>query len=442
MLKSIFTLMLTVALGFSLSACTRGAEIIKKTTTKTTLNISYYNVKYGNDWINDIVTEFKKSNPEIIVNLSGDAQLNNKLSLLLGAQQTPDIIFASQTNWRYYAANGYLANLNGLYSTVIDNNKHFSEKIQPGFLNNFSYNGSYWVVPWGDGVTGLIYNSSLFKSNNWEVPTTVAELKVLITQMKAKNIQPFSWGGNDLDGWNDIVTGWWVQYEGENAIKDYLQMQGPQVYGQIGRLKGLETFNDLVCDVTNSIDNPLSADDNRVFSEFYSGKAAMLPGSYIYKTMTSNKPPVDFEMKMMRLPAIDGAKQADLDVSTSGDFAAIPAGAKNEKNAEKLIAFMSKDDMLSLFTLKTGSTRPFVYNAVGTKGLTGLTASAAELWQNDKKIYMYSLNPVYYSQFFDWPLSGSPLIQILSGNETAQSAFDKNVEYAQNNWDNAVRKYS
>jgi hypothetical protein len=71
------------------------------------------------------------------------------------------------------------------------------------------------------------------------------------------------------------------------------------------------------------------------------------------------------------------------------------------------------------------------------EGLSEFTQSVVDIWQNSDNIYLYSDNPVYFSKFYDWPMAGAPYMMIFYEDETAESAFAGNAEYARQYWDEA-----
>lgn len=430
--KKLLSLSLAAAMIFGAAGCSAKNENKKPVQT---LKITYYNGKYGDEWIKALTADFKKKNKDINVVLTGDNLIDSKIgySLMSGAEQ-PDLIFVSKTNWQIWADSGYMENLNGLYTTVVDGGKTFADKLQPDLTGYSRYQGNYRIVPWGDGVAGIIYNKKMFEQNGWAVPTTTAKLSQLIDTIKNDHIIPFAWSGQNGGYWDNAVTDWWMQYEGADNISTYLKMASPEVYKQSGRLTALKTFQSIVTISPNSIDNPTGIDAQKAIDEFYKGNAAMMPGGYLTLMETKNKVPSGFGISIMKLPAISDAKQPNVSNTLAGDFAFVPSKAKNGGIAKKFLLYMASDSALSLFSQKTGVPAPFVYDMTSVKGMDALAKSEAELWQSTEKCYMYSDNPNYYNRFLDWPFEGSPLMEIYSGRQTAQQALDRNYEYVQSHW--------
>jgi N-acetylglucosamine transport system substrate-binding protein len=438
--KKLLATGLVLALALGASACAPGRSLPES--VSGTLRISYYSGKYGDAWIKSLAAAFTKLNPGARVTLDGDPKLDSKMGFILeSGNDEPDIAFVSQTNWQSWADEGYITDLTGLFNGEASGGKKFSDMLQPGIRDYCKYEGKDMIVPWGDKVSGLIYNKEMFEHYNWAIPSTTAELGSLIDEIKTAGVAPFAWSGQNMGYWDEAVIGWWAQIEGVSGMKSYLKMASPQVYYQQGRLAGLNEYQQIITSPSNSIGNPAGTDADKAISEFYAGKAAMMPGGYITLMETKDKPPSGFDAAMIQLPAAEGAIQGDISCVRAGDFAFIPSKAKNRALAENFLAFMASGQALSIFTRQTGEPAPFIYDAASVKGLDSLGLSEAHLWQDDLKVYMYSANPVYYNEFFDWPYNGSPLMQIYSGSLTASAAFNENAEFAAANWQEAESEF-
>jgi ABC-type glycerol-3-phosphate transport system substrate-binding protein len=124
--KKLLSILLAAALIPGFSACSLMSG--KNVAPQEELKISYYNVKYGDNWIKSLTEAYKKQHPNVKITLIGDSHLNSSIvySLMSGTDE-PDIAFVSQTNWELWANDGYLTDLTGLYNTVTDDGKSFKD---------------------------------------------------------------------------------------------------------------------------------------------------------------------------------------------------------------------------------------------------------------------------------------------------------------------------
>ena len=420
------------ALFLTAAACSDGKHTDKAASAR--LTVAYDSSRYGSGWLAAVTAAFEKADPGVKVTIDDSLKLDSQIDLMMASGSgLPDVAFLGRTNWQTWAAGGSLCDLTGMM-TAAGSGGTIADRLQPGVRSACMQSGRYWVLPLSDGMTGLIYNAGLFEKYGWAIPRTVQELNNLLPQIRAKGIAPFAWSTQGIAYWEDDVDNWWAQADGADGMAAYLKMDSSAVYSSPGRLRALETFGSLVT-AANSIDSPGSVDNKKAAAEFYDGRAAMMPGGYLPWIESKDRPPADLDIRMMRLPAVDGARQADIGRSLAGDFAVIPARAEDARGAEQFLSFMSRADMLSVFTENTGLPRPFVYDARAVSGLDTLARSAAQLWQTDDKVYAFSPNPAYGSTLFDWPYAGSPLYSIYAGAQTARQAFDLNVQYASGHWD-------
>lgn len=435
MIKKLTAVIIAVIVSSSvISGCHKSESYSGKKANKA-LTIAYDNSKYGDTWIKSITAEYKKINKDTEIKLVSDSNLTQKAANILKSDgnDIPDVMFISETNWQYWASKNYLYDLTDLYNTEIDSKKTLQQKIKPEYLNHCKYDGNYYIVPWDTGVAGFVYNKTMFEAHNWQVPTTMQDFFSLLEQIKAAGIIPVAWDGSDIGDWNYAVRTWWAQSEGRDNMNSYLALQSPEVYLQNGRTESLKLFERLTTDYTNNIDDVLNSDSNKAERLFYNSKAAMLLGGSWTEANTARIIPKDFRIGIMNFPAIDNAKDPNINVSVSGGFAAIPIKSGNKTLAKDFLRFTSTDTMLELYAKTTSSPRPFDFNFKNTSGLSDFGLNVMNIWDNGN-FYMISDNPLYYNNFGDWPNSNATLLQIFSGQLSPEEAVKENYDYVKSNW--------
>jgi N-acetylglucosamine transport system substrate-binding protein len=432
-LKKILMLSMAIVLVvIPLSACSDSSR------NANTLKISFAECGYGKEWLEETIKAFKETHEGVEVELEGDPGMTEKISTRLDtSSELPSIFMGLQTNWQMNAYLGKIENLDDLYASIVDNNKTFAEKLQPNYLNYGKVDGHYYGVGWSDGVTGIVYNAAMFEQYGWTVPETVDDLYSLCTKIKQdtnNTVAPFSWGGQVAAYWNFPVYAWWAQYEGMNNMKEFLKYENPEVFSQQGRLNALEVFENLIGDSTNSVKDAMSKNHIMSQMEFINGKAAMIPNGAWLETEMNNNLPDGFRMKMMRTPYIDNEHKVNVNYTSAGDFMIIPSDISTEEKelAKEFIKFMATDEMLKLFTEKTSTSRPFIYDKSGIT-LSEFGQSVMDIYESSENLYMYSNSLLYYSvKVQPWPLTGSPYARVL--DEGASSVFNSELNYIRTNW--------
>lgn len=402
---------------------------------KVVLKISYFKGGYGEEWIKAITEAYTALHPNVTFLLEGDPDMTLKIGTRLeSGANLPDIAMVLGTSWQQWAAKGYLEDLTDVYTADMGGGVTMHEKLIDETADVGKYAGKYWMVPWSDALNGIVYNAKMFRENGWEIPTTTEELFALMDEMKAAGVTPFAFGGKVINYWDFPVLAWWAQYEGMDNMQTFLQMQTPEVYAQEGRLKALEAFEKIIMDKTNYVDGAMGMDHTQSQMAFLQGKAAMIPMGAWMETEMKNSLPEDFELAIMLTPTIEGAKMTDVSVSTSQDMIFIPKKAKNKEVAKDFLKFMASDEMLQLYTQKTGSPRPFEYTPE-TEGLTDFGKNVISLWQTANKVYMFSPSPLYFMKFNYWPAAGTPYARIQIGDETASEVWSGDYSFARSKWE-------
>lgn len=427
-MKKILAAALAACILLFAISCTN--KLQSKPASQKTLRITYDSSVYGSSWMNNAAKSFQKAHPEINLKITADTQLTlHYTSLLQSGQNTPDLIFLARTNWQQDASAGKLTSLGTFYNNVTNGSTILS-KLRSGVADSCMWNGQYYVFPWGAQTGGLLYNADLFTQYGWQIPQNVSSLTNLCDQIRQTGIAPFAWSADHASDWTGNVTEWWAQYEGQSSMQTYLAMQSPEVYGEKGRLQALQIFEQLL--PQNSFETPLTMNESAAVKAFTSGHAAMLPAGYL-PYFAANTPPDHPDIRVMALPAPDGAKEPDLLATSIPGIAVVPAQAAEPSLAQTFLSDLTTDASLSSFMAATGHPTPFALDNQQTESLPHLLKNAASLWGN-KTVYMVSTQPVYYQRLFDWPAQGSPVLQIFSGSRTAEQAFEENLIAARENW--------
>lgn len=432
-MKKIITTSFLLIMALLLVAC--GG----KKNNKNILKISFAEAGYGREWLESLKTQFELENEGIKVVLDGNPNMTaNAGPKIENNRDLSDIYFLLETNWQRWATAGYLANLDDVYNTVIDNDLTMKEKLRDGVKDFGLINGSYYSIPWTEGVTGIVYNAGMFEKNKWEVPKTFDDLIDLTKQIKneGSGVKPFTWPGQYSAYWNFVVYNWWAQIDGLDGIKEFYEFESPEVFRSEGKLKALEAFETLIGDQTNSVSGVNGLIHTQAQLNFINGFAAMIPNGIWIETEMKKVMPEGFKMKMMQTPVLDGAIETNLNNPQIGDFIVVPKNAPNVDLAKKFLVLMAKDEQLMQFTKDTGTPRPFKYDPTVIEGLSEFTMSALEIWKNSKGIYAISKNPMYFSNDLSvFPESGVPYGDIYLGDLTAREAWNSDYNYVVKRWE-------
>lgn len=210
-----------------------------------TLNIKVYEAGYGTDCVYAVAERFEELNPGITVNVDPNS---DGAILRTEMPSGPSINFTD-----LYMAGGVFFDLYGLGQFTVDGvtypnqfadlsdvyenpayneTKPIKDKM---FGEYYEYFHEYNMAPWMAGAQGIVYNSKMFDTYDWNdgrIPVTTDELlatcqEIIETKAYSTNknsegeeitISPFTFSKED-QYWEAVYLEWWAQYDGLESYK-------------------------------------------------------------------------------------------------------------------------------------------------------------------------------------------------------------------------------
>ena len=141
-----------------------------------------------------LVDPFNTAHPEYEVSIDyRGSELDKQLRVAMLSGSGPDVVYTAGPSYvASMAQAGQLLPLDS-YAAALG----WNDRVLPVFLELGKYNGQLYALPKTYETLGLFYNKTLFETNGWTVPTTIAELESLADAMLAKGIVPFGAGNAD-----------------------------------------------------------------------------------------------------------------------------------------------------------------------------------------------------------------------------------------------------
>ena len=383
------------------------------------LTIHYYEGGYGTEWLETACQMYKEKHPDFKYKLIGDTTITNTVFIYLKSGQNLSDIYMTQGSsaWPEWVTLGYLENLESVYESEVETSqgkqkiKDYmdSDLVKKNYIQRFYGQGSYypWLMPWSSIGISFAYDEDILLStkhtvavegsaftvgDNWTAPPrTVNELAAYCTDILARGdgIKPLSLPFADGMHWlNYFMSVWWAQYqgvyeentlnvkEGDGAYYDFYNFENADVWKQVGIQSALDQWRTLIIGEDGNWKNTVPNIQEHSVQEaeriFARGEAAlMLAGSFSYNEMKDYIVHTDHTFKMMSMPLFgDGTKaQKNEDGTTTEinyfvqeDSMFVPAKAVNKELAKDFLAFLCNEEVLLMFTEKTGTMRPFKYN--------------------------------------------------------------------------------
>ena len=332
--KQLKFLSLLMALGMTMGMTACGGK-----DTEQTLDVYLLVHGYGKLWLDSALERFQKTDwvkekyPQLKVNYQFDSNdMMAAQKLQAGASINKyDLLFS--VNLQQYADGGYLADLTDLvYNSEVPGEKDVKviDKVPQRVLDkikNFS-DSKYYVSSYIQGMYGMLYNATLLKSMNLEVPLTTdqfLETAAIIqntgyTDGYGERQTKVIMNNASDDYWRTSFDVWWAQYEGVSGYEDYFRGYDAAeektgsitVLDQEGRLESLKVIESILSKYNNATKN---GDYMRTQVSFLAGEGVFhYNGDYFAGEMQADidvlkEDGIDYDIKYMKMPVISAIRK-------------------------------------------------------------------------------------------------------------------------------------
>ncbi|MCI6734255.1 MAG: extracellular solute-binding protein [Clostridiales bacterium] len=421
---------------------------------KKRIKISFTDAGYGNVWIRVIATHFVKDNPEYWVYLNGDPYLTDSVATQLSTGiNLPDIYMPLSSSWQAYARAGWLEELSDVYDKKTDDGRTVYEKMGENWqryciATDKGVKGRY-AFPWTEGVSGIVYNATMFEQNGWKIPETFDELIALCDKIKSDTngrVSPFVYPGS-IGGYFDYLgMTYWMQASGTDGVKQFYEYSDAEVFNpekepRKGLGVALGYFTKLFGpDADYSLTGSMSKNHTEAQIAFLQGKAAMIINASWMEREMINDIPEGTTIGMMRFPYIAEAKKEGdeykkVNYSPLPDYMIIPKQAAEKEGAKKFLAYLAGDKMLQYFFDYTSALMPFDFMPDTTKA-SQFAKDCIAIW-SDSETY-FDLPTGRLGNFVNKFVSTIPYNSLVYGVDQDGTTVSRwmNQEYstAKSNW--------
>ena len=494
-LSAFLALLLACGTTLGLTAC--GGSSSDQPNSETDLEIFYWNTGNGSEWLDKTIAAFEKKYPEVnVVKNYNRANETWAQELESGDSNTVDLYVSTAATLLAYT--DYLEPLDGVLQEKDENGTKLIDKMNETLVKGVTgQDGKVYGVNWGGGISGLVYNKTVFEKEGYKVPRTTTELADLAADMVDDKYTPFIFPGN-ADYWLYCYLPWAAQYGGIDEINDFWQSEyngkiSKAAFTTNARKESLIALEKVAApeNYTNRDSNATNHTD--VQTMFLQGAALMMPnGSWLENEMKGKIG--DVEMAFMRTPVVSSlAKKLKItevqlrevisyvdsgdyndgkgkpvsghgyDVSKVGAVSAtkiaeiaaarkivyteatsnkcfIPKSANAKEWAKKFIVFMNSEEGLGYYynTLQTPTlTQPTT--EIDTSKWSTFGQSVVELTENCEYVYRDKSSPFFYNNGLEFfPVSPQKYILAVSADDkmTAEVFWnEKCIKEYNNNWD-------
>jgi ABC-type glycerol-3-phosphate transport system substrate-binding protein len=235
------------------------------------------------DQVMQVINAFKAENPgiDVDIQLVPFGQLFQTIEVRLAAGDgTPDVYIVDGPNTASYAARGYLLPLD----------EHFSEEEMSAWfdasIEEGSYHGEFYSVPYGTSSAGLFYNKAIFEEHG--IPFPPENLEERLTWEEVAEIAKKLTKDTNADGLTDVWGLVIEQIDRPYLIFPMVQSLGAKVLSDDGLVsQGYITSDEFIEGTTfywklfNEWKvSPQGLNDSAISREYFgTGRAAMMLGN-------------------------------------------------------------------------------------------------------------------------------------------------------------------
>ncbi len=224
--------------------------------------------------LDEIVANFEAANPDIdvvVTNVEPDAD-KQRIRVAIGSGDPPDVFFVWSGEWLHNFVRG--DNVLSITEALAANDGQWRSRIMGDALKWYTFGGEVYGIPFLRQCTFFFYNKKLFSEHGLEPPRTWSEFLALCDNLKRSDITPLALGNTVKWPAHHYVSCLWQRLMGQDRLMADFDPLGPGAYDDLGYVRGLEMFRDLVArDVFNQAPNGTTRENARAL--FYTGKAAM-----------------------------------------------------------------------------------------------------------------------------------------------------------------------
>ena len=426
-IKKLLTLLLSAMMCFSVTACGNGGgNISEDLGDRRLLSFEFLQAGYGIEGYKAMAEAFMKENPDVLVKLVPNYEINSTTSTKLESNNNVSDLYlvTNEHDIRRWAIKGWVEEINDIYAAEVQEGVKLEDAMSDSAKEVGTYNGKYYSVAEYVSVNGFVYNKTLFKRYGWTIPETTAELEALCKKIRSDTngkIAPFVYCGAEAGGYLQFAAeNWLIQYEGMDNLNKFYKFDDPELFSpdnSYGKKYALENLKKFFYDneAQYCMNKCMGKTADTAQTEFLLGKAAMMMNGSWFETemkevlKEANDSGANIELGMFKIPEMTDAagnvmhaegyvaqkdengKDMEYAHGYIGAHYFIPTGAKNKDDAKEFLKFINRTDICELYTKYTNAVRPIDYNKdPSSTAYSGLSSFCKDILTIANTNYMYS----------------------------------------------------
>jgi raffinose/stachyose/melibiose transport system substrate-binding protein len=289
-----------------------------------------------------LIDPFNAGHPdeELSIDYRG-SELDKQLRVAMLSGSGPDVVYTAGPSYvASMAQAGQLLPLDDYAKTL-----GWNDRILPVFIELGKYNGKLYALPKTYETLGLFYNKTLFDTNGWVAPKTIAELETLADAMLAKGLVPFAAGNADWRPTNEHYVSIILNSVG-GPDNVYKALTGEIPWTAEPFVKAIDTLNKW-WQAGYFGPNYFSLTGEQAFAQVATGQAGMSPtGTWNFTNVPRYFPQNNAEPAFVGFPSGEGVAYPIYALGIGSTFS-IAATSQNPDGAAAVIDYVFTDKFYS-----------------------------------------------------------------------------------------------
>ncbi|MFJ7726785.1 ABC transporter substrate-binding protein [Neobacillus sp. NPDC097160] len=297
-------------------------------------------------YFDSVVKEFEKQNPNVKIKISSaiNDDYKQKINVLLGSSNPPDIFFA----WSGEYAQKFVRGGKALDLTqYTKEGTELSKQVVTSQFGPYTFNEKVYGVPIIMDGKAFFYNKEIFKKLNLEVPATWNDFIGTLKIIKENNITPIAFGNQSNWAVGHYLTTLNQRIVDPTVLKnDYDRSKGE--FTNQGYVDALNKIQELEPYFTQE---PNAVTDDSAINAFVNGKAA------IYYNQFNQIPyikPAKFEWSWFNFPGIEVGKGDPKELTGASQGFMVSSKTRNPDMAIKFLNFLTSKNEAEKMVKETG----------------------------------------------------------------------------------------
>ena len=289
-------------------------------------------------FMDKIIAKFEEENPGIKVDVStsGRDEYRDKLKVVLGSNDIPDVYFCyAYENVYEIIREGKCMDLTEYFNA----DDEWKNSYMNGVLDGYTYEGKLYGVPYRVSISVILYNKDIYDANGLDVPETMDELIANCEVLQQAGVQSFIWPNAEMWPAPQWIGAFNDQYVSKDVLAADYALEGD--FSDPGYLSSFSLLSTLLSYGNEDVNAKTYSLGEEAFA---SGEVAMMWGESV-SVGDINKLNDACNFGVFAIPIITEGKGDKTGVQGGPEGFVINPDTEHPEEAIKLIKFLSSAEV-------------------------------------------------------------------------------------------------